>query len=350
MNIHQLPTFRSGLKFTDAGQTVSAIATTIADPGVDTNLPTEKAVRTLIDGLITLPIGYDSTIMQCVTGTITGATNANPIVIASAGHGRATGQKVMIWGVGGNTNANNANLTVTYVDVDHFSIGVAGNGAYTSGGTWMWLDGFTLLANGQALSTDATVVYMVATDTTVSLLANLPSGSAEASSTKYRLWVGQNNAGTTEYVLSSSESAAPNQIGTASALLHPRLLRGCVRNDTSSNIIQFIMSQTHYEYMSQILCAGSDTTEVFDASLTTTWLDCNCSAFVPAGMRQIEVLQYAGGAIHYVRQKGGSATDGHKVSAVIDQGYTVICDADGFYQVKNSSSTVTKISLRSFVL
>jgi len=67
--------------------------------------------------------------------TITGATNATPIVIASAAHGFTTGQQITIAGVVGNTAANGA-WSITVVDADHFSLsGSVGNGAYTSGGT-----------------------------------------------------------------------------------------------------------------------------------------------------------------------------------------------------------------------
>lgn len=69
------------------------------------------------------------------TGTITNATNANPIVITSAAHGLTTGTRVTITGVGGNTAANTT-AVMTKVDANTFSIAVAGNGAYTNGGTW----------------------------------------------------------------------------------------------------------------------------------------------------------------------------------------------------------------------
>lgn len=70
-----------------------------------------------------------------LSGTITGATNANPIAVASTAHGLTNGQSVTIAGVLGNTAANGT-FTVTVVDGNHFSIPVTGNGAYTSGGTW----------------------------------------------------------------------------------------------------------------------------------------------------------------------------------------------------------------------
>ncbi len=65
---------------------------------------------------------------------INGATNANPIVISTtAPHGLTTGDTVTIYNVGGNTAANGTR-TITNVDTTHFSIAVAGNNNYTSGG------------------------------------------------------------------------------------------------------------------------------------------------------------------------------------------------------------------------
>lgn len=70
------------------------------------------------------------------TGTITGATNASPIVITSVAHGLTTGTRVTITGVGGNTAAN-ATWVITRIDADTFSLtSSTGDGAYTSGGTW----------------------------------------------------------------------------------------------------------------------------------------------------------------------------------------------------------------------
>ena len=73
--------------------------------------------------------------------TVTGATNASPIVITtSTSHGLLTGNQVYIASVGGNTNANNSlsnlNWTITYISATTFSLdGSSGNASYTSGGT-----------------------------------------------------------------------------------------------------------------------------------------------------------------------------------------------------------------------
>jgi hypothetical protein len=66
---------------------------------------------------------------------VTGATNANPIVITTAAvHGYATGDRIIIDGVGGNTAANGS-WAITVLSTTTFSLdGSTGNGAYTSGG------------------------------------------------------------------------------------------------------------------------------------------------------------------------------------------------------------------------
>lgn len=74
--------------------------------------------------------------------SVTGATNASPIVITAASHGLVDRQPVTIAGVVGNTAANGTfyvkvlttNTFSLYSD-NTLSTAVAGNGAYTSGGT-----------------------------------------------------------------------------------------------------------------------------------------------------------------------------------------------------------------------
>lgn len=85
--------------------------------------------------------------------TITGATNATPIVITSTAHGFTTGDWVAIWNVGGNTNANGifrvgTTAANTFELLDPITgASIAGSGAYTSGGIALSLDAFTFLAD-----------------------------------------------------------------------------------------------------------------------------------------------------------------------------------------------------------
>lgn len=76
------------------------------------------------------------TLAKLDTGSLTSATNATPIVVASATHNLQTGQKVTVSGVVGNAAAN-GDFTITKIDANSFSLdGSSGNGAYISGGTW----------------------------------------------------------------------------------------------------------------------------------------------------------------------------------------------------------------------
>jgi hypothetical protein len=67
--------------------------------------------------------------------TVTGATNASPIVVTSAAHGLSTDNEVTITGVLGNTAANGT-WKIIVLSTSTFSLtSSTGNGAYTSGGS-----------------------------------------------------------------------------------------------------------------------------------------------------------------------------------------------------------------------
>lgn len=71
------------------------------------------------------------------TAAITGASKTNPVQIAAAGHGRTTGDTVVISSVDGMTQVNDRSYKVTVVDANTLSLdGVDGTafGVYTSGG------------------------------------------------------------------------------------------------------------------------------------------------------------------------------------------------------------------------
>lgn len=67
--------------------------------------------------------------------SITGATNASPIVLTVASHGLSDNDLVLVENVGGNTNANGL-WRIETVDANSFKLlSSSGNSAYTSGGT-----------------------------------------------------------------------------------------------------------------------------------------------------------------------------------------------------------------------
>ena len=71
-------------------------------------------------------------------GTIEDISNANPGNVKSPGHGKSTSDKVTIRNVGGTTEVNGNEYTITVVDDDNFTIGVdtTSYGVYTGGGFW----------------------------------------------------------------------------------------------------------------------------------------------------------------------------------------------------------------------
>lgn len=119
--------------FVQIGGTLNfAVLTT--DAGVPANSSTTPGYR--VYGPAALMANGTGSLTFKDTGTVTGATNASPIVITSANHKLTTGMKVTVESVGGNTAANGTH-TITVVNANSFSLdGSTGNGAYTSGGTW----------------------------------------------------------------------------------------------------------------------------------------------------------------------------------------------------------------------
>lgn len=98
-----------------------------------------------------------------ISKAITDATNANPIVITSAGHGFEDGDSVTISGVLGN-NAANGTHTVANKTADTFELqGVAGDGAYVSGGK------ITLSPNTAEGVLNGNRAYLLPDDDSVSL-------------------------------------------------------------------------------------------------------------------------------------------------------------------------------------
>lgn len=97
--------------------------------------------------------GGTGTAAKAESGSLSGATNASPIVVTTtADHGLPTGAYVKIASVAGNTAAN-GNFFITNVSATTFSLdGSTGNGAYTSGGTWQTLGLWKITLTGSILS------------------------------------------------------------------------------------------------------------------------------------------------------------------------------------------------------
>jgi len=95
------------------------------------------------------------------TGTITAATQASPVAITSAAHGRATGQRVYLASLAGMTELNGRSFLITVTGTDTFTLDDedgTGHTAYTSGGTWSYNDGLLSVEAALKPSKTATTI------------------------------------------------------------------------------------------------------------------------------------------------------------------------------------------------
>lgn len=106
------------------------------------------------------------------SGSLTGATNATPIVCTDVAHGLTTGTRVTITGALGNTAANGT-WVITRLTADTFSLDTSvGNGAWTSGGIWNVTGMYSLeLAVTAGNGFDVNEVYTVVISATVNSAA-----------------------------------------------------------------------------------------------------------------------------------------------------------------------------------
>jgi hypothetical protein len=121
-----------------------------------------------VDGKVRVNVAAPATLST--SGSITGATQANPCVITSAAHGLLAGQKVYVSGVGGMTQLNNLAFTVANPTGSTFElsgINSTGYGAYTSGGTWNLAQKVYVDPLKEAINDGTTVSIGAATGTTV---------------------------------------------------------------------------------------------------------------------------------------------------------------------------------------
>ena len=117
------------------------VSTSVPFFGADLKLTCDGGITYDSTGraLTTETVKATSYAAQAKTVTITGATNATPIVVTATAHGLYTGDWISISGITGNTNANGffkvTRLTADTFSLQNYSTGadIAGNGAY--GGT-----------------------------------------------------------------------------------------------------------------------------------------------------------------------------------------------------------------------
>jgi hypothetical protein len=194
---------------------------------------------------------------------------------------------------------------------------------------YIWKDAgtITLKAGGRAISGDS-VEYEIEEDTDITF-ADLDTGSEEANKFYY-IWIGQED-GTQAVKLSLSAT-------TPYGLTSPHRLDGGIRNNNSSNIIPFVMSNGWMYYDVDVLLNGSDLTGV-SATISTSFTDIDLSAFLPSGSRMIEYAYANSNNLYYHRVKGSAVSNG--IGLYTTALRRVMVDASGIFQAKNNTSVAT---------
>lgn len=219
--------------------------------------------------------------------------------------------------------------------------------------TYKDADTITIQAGGQFTVSDDSTMVKVAASTDLKLSTGRSTDCAdEAANTLYYIWGGLTSLGATAFYFHTSATAMPSE------LTKGKRIRGAVRNDNSSNIMSFVMTQKCLMYDVDIACRGSDVTEVLDAPVSTSFVDVTCSAFIPEGVRAGHVCiatGYAGYVVIYQRIKGSSLSTGLEV------GYTdyqwnmftpnhILVNASGVFQVRQTQSATLCVSVAGYDL
>jgi hypothetical protein len=113
----------------NSGSAVTVTAWLVRDSSYNGTAP-----RLALVGNIVADIDDGTNSFSQTSKTITAASNAGPIVVTSAGHGYANGDRVLVDSVGGNTAANGSWAIANKTDNTFELVGSTGNSNYTSGG------------------------------------------------------------------------------------------------------------------------------------------------------------------------------------------------------------------------
>lgn len=199
----------------------------------------------------------------------------------------------------------------------------------------------TIIAGGQFTLADGTIKSFT-TDTDLDIDSDLTTDDTLAAKFYY-IW---SNGTDTKY--SDDGAAAPSDVTNG-----VRLRGGVyVYNDSGYKIAPFTMDDSYYMYHLAAACAGSDVMEVCDATISTTWTDVGCSAFVPAGTKFVGVAYATGNNYKLaVRCNGTSGRIPCASGATLegDMCYVPV-DASAVFEVWREGSATTRITVIGFAL
>ncbi len=254
----------------------------------------------------------------------------------------------------GRINGNN----VTFYHSGNLSLSSVWPKGYIGGAAPVWaaVTGITLKAGTRARNSADTDNIELTGDVTLSLAtsgaAGLDTGS-EASNTWYYVYlIRKSSDGTCSAVFSTTNEAVSGSITYPSGYDQKRQLPIAVRNDGSSNVMDFTVANG-WPYRPLILyntefpesrTSSTKSTEVLDQGTSTTFAGVSCSSYIPAiaQLGYFYVLKATSGTIGYIRPTGSSFTNGNPVEGYDESTYRLFCKTNSSQSIdyKVSSSAI----------
>jgi hypothetical protein len=205
----------------------------------------------------------------------------------------------------------------------------------------------------RARSADDTLDMIVTADRTCSLASSGANGldtGSEASNTWYYVYlIDDSTAANTEACLFSvTNEAVTGAITLPSGYNKKRQLPIAIRNDGSSNILDFIVldgwpyrPHIRYNVAMSTAAAALGATNVLDSGTATSWAAVTISAYVPTGISSIAEINMLkeSGNINIQLRPGDSSGNGKLYWTALGSGGT-IAGASDFVKVDTSDSTI----------
>lgn len=210
----------------------------------------------------------------------------------------------------------------------------------------------TLNAGGIFGNSDGSRLYEIESAVDVSTSTDLTAADTLTAGVFYYIWGGEEAGGSQIYVLSDDSAVMPSE------LTKGRCLRGGISiwdNGGTEEITPFNFDGRFYEYSVTAIGASGEQNSVFSGTLTTTFLDVDCSALVPAGCQRVRCIANCGTnntSHHFYRCNGASHSGiqhGNLHYSYVEP-YNAFVDTAGVYEAKNSASVTTYITLIGFFL
>lgn len=223
------------------------------------------------------------------------------------------------------------------------------------------------IVGGSALSSDFTTLIKLSSTLTVDITASGALGldtGAEASNTWYYVYLIAKTDGTVSAVLSVTNENVTGSITLPTGYTLKRQLPIAVRNDGSSNFIEFYVGEgwpispaIYYNVYFAAMTGSAGATNVVDGGTQTIFTDVDLSAYVPP-ISRIAILRaglnHTAGTTGSYRKNGYTATDGFAINAgansqLHNETFTIPTDSSQVIEYKVTAGS-TDIAVHGYIV